>query len=420
MTGETMRESTRPLRVVAVTHTGETGGAETALLRLIQASDPTAVAITCLTMAQGPLVARLRRAGISVRVVEGEERVLSMSRHEATRSLANLWTSVRGALTGVFDLRRALRQLRPDVAVANSLKAAVFLSLAAPLVRVPWVWHLHDRLSSDYLPAPLVLVLRALARLGPRRVVVNSRATGLTLGRATRHKTVLAYPGLDRAAFDAPRDPGDVGGAVGIVGRVSETKGQRLFLAAAELVGRAQHDVTFRIVGGALFEDAPVEAELRTAAASSSIAARLHWTGWVDDVAGELRKLRLAVHASPVPEPFGQVVVEAMAAGVPVIATRAGGVPEILDPDGTASVVAPGVRLASNGLLVEPGDVDALARAITWALDHPQECSTAALVARSDAGERFRIEATWHVVAAAWTESARGGRLRGGSASASP
>src|SRR5690606_24023770 len=115
------------------------------------------------------------------------------------------------------------------------------------------------------------------------------------------------------------------------------------FLAAAELVGQVRSDVTFRIVGGALFEDAPVEAELRAAAASSSIATRVHWTGWVGDVAAELRQLRLAVHASPVPEPFGQVVVEAMAAGVPVIATRAGGVPEILDPEGTASIVAPGV-----------------------------------------------------------------------------
>ena len=51
---------------------------------------------------------------------------------------------------------------------------------------------------------------------------------------------------------------------------------------------------------------------------------------------GSLDELSVLVHASPVPEPFGQVVVEGMARGVPVVATRAGGIPEILEPTGPA------------------------------------------------------------------------------------
>ncbi|TGJ94393.1 glycosyltransferase family 1 protein, partial [Actinotalea fermentans ATCC 43279 = JCM 9966 = DSM 3133] len=72
----------------------------------------------------------------------------------------------------------------------------------------------------------------------------------------------------------------------------------------------------------------------------------------------------VCVHASPVPEPFGQVVVEAMVREVPVVATRAGGVVEILA--GTSGDPAP------LGELVEPGDVESLARGISAVLADPE------------------------------------------------
>ena len=82
------------------------------------------------------------------------------------------------------------------------------------------------------------------------------------------------------------------------------------------------------------------------------MADRVTFAGFVDDVAGVLAGADIAVHASVIPEPHGQVVVEAMAAGVPVIAAAAGG---------PAEIVTDGV----DGVLVPPGDVAALANALT-------------------------------------------------------
>uniref|UniRef100_UPI0013E384A9 glycosyltransferase family 4 protein n=1 Tax=Microbacterium sp. CPCC 204701 TaxID=2493084 RepID=UPI0013E384A9 len=132
------------------------------------------------------------------------------------------------------------------------------------------------------------------------------------------------------------------------------------------------------------------------------LAECVDWAGWVGDTNAELRRLSLAVHASPVPEPFGQVIVEAMAAGVPVIGADAGGAREIIDPSGSAEVVAEGVRRSDLGLLARSGDDRALARAIEWMLDRPAVAREMASSAGDSARERFGIERTWSVVADAW------------------
>jgi glycosyltransferase involved in cell wall biosynthesis len=84
----------------------------------------------------------------------------------------------------------------------------------------------------------------------------------------------------------------------------------------------------------------------------------VEFRGFREDVAGELARLDILVHASLIPEPFGQVVVEGMAAGLPVVAPRAGGPSEVIEHDVT-------------GLLYEPGDARALASCIGDLADDP-------------------------------------------------
>jgi glycosyltransferase involved in cell wall biosynthesis len=105
------------------------------------------------------------------------------------------------------------------------------------------------------------------------------------------------------------------------------------------------------VVGGALFGEEEYEASLHRDAARLGIAERVEFRGHRLDVAPEWACLDVAVHASVTPEPFGQVVVEAMTAGLPVVAAAAGG---------PAEVVTDGV----DGILVPPGDVDLLAAAL--------------------------------------------------------
>lgn len=105
------------------------------------------------------------------------------------------------------------------------------------------------------------------------------------------------------------------------------------------------------IVGQALFGEHDFERRVQTLAAALGVADRVDFRGFREDVPGELAAMDVLVHASTVPEPFGQVVVEGMAAGLPVVAARAGGPAEV-------------VRDGVDGLLYPPGDVGGLAGAL--------------------------------------------------------
>ena len=105
------------------------------------------------------------------------------------------------------------------------------------------------------------------------------------------------------------------------------------------------------MVGSALFGEDHYAASLPRLANVLGIADRVEFRGYRPDVWDELSRIDVLVHASITPEPFGQVILEGMAAGVPVVAARAGGPAEILQHDAT-------------GILYEPANVEELARAM--------------------------------------------------------
>lgn len=383
----------RPVRVVVLDHTAQLGGAELALLRTVRALDPAAVEVTVVLFADGPLAGRLRDAGVAVRVLPLDPRIAQTDRAAAGRSALGAARSAAATLPFVARLARLLRDLQPDVVHTTSLKADVLGLPAARLARRPLVWHVHDRIAEDYLPAPVARVLRVLARRGPRHVVVNSHATARTLLPLPRGWT-LAYPGLapEQVAADPAARPAPAAPVVGLVGRISPTKGQREFVAAAALLAERFPDARFRVVGAALFEEQAYEGELRAQVAALGLTDRVELTGWVADPVGEIDRLSVLVHASPVPEPFGQVVVEGMARGVPVIATAGGGVDEI-------AVAADGTPRC---LVVPPRDVPALAEAVARVLDRPEEAAARADRAWKDVQADYAVARTAERLTAVW------------------
>ncbi len=395
------------MRVVVLDHTAEVGGAELALVRLcaaIDASlDPT-IDVRVVLFADGPLRERLEHLGTRVEVLPLDPSVALVDRETAGRaSLGQLARAVR-LVPFTWRLARRLRALHPDVVHTTSLKADLLGIVPAALARRPLVWHVHDRVSPDYLPAVLARLVRVAARL-PAAVVVNSRATAATLPVAS----TVAYPGFapEQASSESRAVVGPAGRAadhdpvVGMVGRISPTKGQlELVRAAAEVLLRHPR-TTFRIAGDPLFGAEDYAIRVRAEADRLGIADRIEWVGFQQDVAAELDRLDVFVHASPVPEPFGQVVVEAMVRGVPVVATRAGGVSEIVEPADR-----------SLGLLVDPGDAKALAGAIVAVLDDPVGAGRRADEARADALVRFPVSRTVEVVTDVWRRVAARARPR--------
>jgi glycosyltransferase involved in cell wall biosynthesis len=152
-------------------------------------------------------------------------------------------------------------------------------------------------------------------------------------------------PGIDLS----PRQAAPATWTLGMTALFRPRKGIEVLLQALADVRRQGRDVRLRAIGP--FETPVYGADVRALADQLGVASAIQWTGFVSDVTAELQKIDALVLPSLFGEGLPMVVLEAMAAGVPVIASRVEGVPEA-------------VRHGEEGLLVEPGQPAALAAAI--------------------------------------------------------
>ncbi|CAN5488662.1 hypothetical protein BH18ACT1_BH18ACT1_00100 [soil metagenome] len=340
------RPPDRRIRVVFLDHCARLSGAELSLVRLLPALHE--IDAHVVLAEDGPLVGRLQRAGASVEMLPMAERARGLTRDRVRPGATSLGTAGSTAWY-VVRLARRLRQLRPDLVHTNSLKAALYGVAAARLAGVPTVWHIRDRIAADYLPPPAVGLVRRVAGRLPSAVIGNSEATLSTLRVPMRHAVVpspvLVHEAVDRP--DALRRTSHASLRVGIVGRLAPWKGQELFLRSfAQAFPDGDQQAV--VIGAALFGEDAYEESLHQLADRLGLGDRVLFTGFREDVARELSELDILVHASTIPEPFGQVVVEGMAARLPVVAPDVGGPAEVIT-DGW------------DGLLYPLGDEQALA-----------------------------------------------------------
>jgi glycosyltransferase involved in cell wall biosynthesis len=280
----------------------------------------------------------------------------------------------------------AARARKHDVIYANSQKAFVVGALAAALTGKRLVWRLRDVLDDTHFSASLIKIVVQLANWKASCVIANSDATKRAFGQAggDLSRARVAYPGIDERPFAAVTDEqvaamraelGPVDAKlVGVFGRLCAWKGQDVFVEALARVP----DAVGVIVGSALFGEEAFEAALRTKILALGVQDRIRLLGFRKDIPVLMRAMDVVVHCSVAAEPFGRVVVEGMLAGKPVVASKAGGVMEIVE-DGV------------TGFLVNPGCVGELAAAVKVAVAG----ATVVAVAGQDlARVRFTVEAT--------------------------
>lgn len=350
------------MRAMLIAPSAVDGGSEALMLGLVRAAPEVGLEPTCLCLETGPLVDRLRDAGATVHV------------HEAPRL-----RDLRSALRTHRWIREQIAAQRPDIVYSNMAKAHVFAALAARRAGVPAVWHQAgvpdpphwlDRLASA-LPAAGVMTVSEEGAAAQRRIWpgpdVSLVHPGIDLSR---------YAGLDRRAcrLEVGLDPDGV--YVGIVGRLQEWKGQREFLEAAALVLQRMPSTRFVVVGGALLGwEGDYPERLERLAADLGLGQRVVFTGHRTDTPKWFASLDVSVNASN-PEPFGLVVVEAMAAGAPVVAVDRGGPADVITHDLT-------------GLLCDRPDPALLAEAICALLEAPDRAARIADAARDMVSAQF-------------------------------
>lgn len=335
------------MRVAYLDHVAELSGGELALLRLLPHLDE--IEPHVILARDGPFADRLVQAGISTEVLPMLKGAQSLSKDRVT---ARTLPVCAVASTVLYIVRLAIRlhRLQPDVVHANSLKSGLYGSVAARLAGIPVVWHVRDRISADYLPRPAVRAIRWATRWLPTAVVVNSAATGATLD--PRVSPLVLHSVL----AECPTNPavrtvrGSHEFVVGMVGRLAPWKGQDLLLRAFANAF-AESQARCILVGSSMFGEDEYVLRLHDLVNDLGLEGKVDFRGFRNDIWQELDRMDLLVHASLIPEPFGQVVLEGMAAGVPVVAADAGGPAEILRND-------------INGVLYPMGDCAALAAAL--------------------------------------------------------
>lgn len=305
---------------------------------------------TAALLEPGPLERWLSEAGCET-VVLAPHRT-----REVHRSLATVW-----------HLRQLVRSTHAHVVLSNMDKGHLFGGVAALWAqRAAVLWQhgipagtwvtLNGGIEkvSAIVPKSAVIAGSDLAVLAQRRLT-KAPVHKVALGIAVSEVAVASGKGQSiRADFGWGGDT-----VIGIVGRLQPWKGQEVFLKAATLLIRDHPGLRFCLVGGAILGwEGSYESDLKAYVNQHAILQdRVHFAGHQDNVYAWIDALDIVVHASW-NEPFGLVVVEAMALGKPIIATNAGGPTEIVE-DGV------------SGLLVQAGDPDALAKAVCRLLDRP-------------------------------------------------
>lgn len=401
------------MSIVFLSPTGQTGGAEAALHELLaglRESHPSWT-LRLIVASDGPLVARVEALGVPVRLLPFPGSLARLGDWGIGRGVWGRFAFLGRCATVVVPtfgylrrLRRLLLEQPPDVIHTNGLKMHVLGAWARPHGSA-LVWHLHDYAGRRPLTA------RLLRRFASQcsAVVANSHSVAEDVrqicGDAMAIHPVWNAVDLTRFSPAGPRIDLDAAAGlpakdgvlrVGLVATFARWKGHEVFLRALASLPPSL-PVRGYVVGGPVYETSGSQVsmrELRALVASLGLESRVGFTGFVQDASTAMRALDIVVHASTDPEPFGLVIAEAMACGKPVVASRAGGAREL---------VQPGV----NALSYEPGDAVALARCIEQLARDAHLRQRLGNAGRSSAEQSFTRRRMAHEVAEVYTSVTR-------------
>lgn len=332
------------------------GGSYQALFDLARLLDRRQFEPVVLFNQANPFVARLEAERIEVHTFE-VERTIERSVHQNGHRLLKLREMVRA----VERRRRFLVTRRVDLVHLNNHPVYTCDDWlpAARLARIPCLVNAMGEAPDERSP-----VKRFLMRRYDRVVAISEhmRRRMLSLGIADERITTV-YLGLDAAAYRARvrRSPEEVRREAGVqpgtalavmVGNIRHWKGQHVVLEALTRLApgiRSRLKVLF--IGAAAPIDAEYAASLRAVVEREGLGPSVQFVGGRQDVPDFVNASDLCLHASVIPEPFGLVILEAMALGKPLLAAAAGGPAEILTPE--------------SGVLFDPNRPDELAAAFT-------------------------------------------------------
>ena len=358
----------RNIRVLYVIGTLDIGGSEMQLVQLVTRLDRRRFeVVVCALTSGGPYLEMLKAAGIPVEIIG----------YEGLR----IFRYPRRVIAQLVRLVTFMRRVRPDIVHGFLFWAYVIGALAARAARAPIVIASRRSLGRFKANQPHYLAVERIANRVTDLVIANSEAVKEDAVRQEKlpaQKVIVIYNGIDPDRFKLLPDHGlrrSLGlercdPVVGVVANFIRYKVHEFFLDAwASVVKKCP-------AGMALFlGDGPERSDIQSRVNAMGLGPSVRFLGIRNDVPALLAIMDLVVQPS-LQEGFCNAILEAMAAGKPVVATAVGGNPEA-------------VVHGETGLLVPPGDGRALAEAMVWILEHPAEAARFSAAARRRVAEHF-------------------------------
>jgi len=267
------------------------------------------------------------------------------SRGHALKRLASLSDYLLCLMPNVFRLLNLSRRIRPDIIHLNNEPVCNMAGvLVAKCLRIPCISHVRGPVECDspltrwlyhqvdYLLCVSKWIKEGVLQLGIAPDKVETLVDGRDLEEFKREYDIESLRrelGLKEKEL-----------AIGMVGRLNPWKGHKTFIKAVALVEQELPDCKFFVIGGSaeVFQD--YERELKEYVDSLNLK-RLVFTGQRPDIVKVMKSLDIIIHASEKPDPYPNVVLEAMACGRPVIASNIGGPPEMIEHGETGLLIPP-------------------------------------------------------------------------------
>lgn len=338
-----------------IAHDSGLYGAQLSLMQILTGMDKGLFEPIVIAPNYGPFIEHLTKAGIPAHIIPMPKWVPPRGK----RSARELWKFMRSFPDLVNQLRAFIKHNGIDIVYTNTV-VCIHGAVAATMTGRRHIWHIREHVRGNreiapYLPARLIPCVVSLLS---DQIITNSKSLHSDfVGKFTRCRADVIYNGIDLEKFnrgvqdDKPcrRDLGipDDYKLVGIIGAIHPRKGHKTFLEAARLIKTELDNVAFLIIGGG---SPDYVRQIRELGKELGVDDRAYFLGWRSDVISILKELDVLVLASE-QEPFGRVIIEAMAAGKPVVATACGGPKEI-------------IIHGETGLIVPIGDGGSMAKAI--------------------------------------------------------
>ncbi|MFQ5850239.1 MAG: glycosyltransferase family 4 protein [Candidatus Binatia bacterium] len=371
---------------VEATRKGVQGGSHRCLYELVKGLDRSKYEPIVLLYSDVPIRQEFKKV-CKVIMIEKKDRGRSHKGHlrpsrvrTMGRLLSDLFFTI---LPGTRALYRIIRQERIDIVhLNNALGMAPEGTLAAKLCGIPCVVHQRAmgkvyriaRFQSKYVDA-LICISDAVRtfymteEVSPKRILrIYDGIDVLPTDATVSSEMMRRHLGIES---DRP--------IVGVVGTIQPWKGQREVILAVRQLKNRYPNIRCLIVGEIFNRD--YHREISKLVEELELNGNVCFLGYREDVLDLMNAMDIVIHSSTLPEPFGRVLIEAMALGKPIIATRGGGPLEIVEDHFT-------------GLLVPPGDPEALASAVTRLVENGMLSAKMGQAGRERVKQLFTLEST--------------------------